>query len=134
MAITGIARVAGALTKIAAAPTRPANSVRGAFVGRGAERIKGAQRLLSGGLTREKLEVIAYSSDQRVLLVNAQPTGLLVDRRRAVVAVPPHQVRSAIGRGGLNAQLAGQLTGLYVKIVPAGSDLRREMDSAFDGE
>ncbi|MFI0187343.1 SAV_2336 N-terminal domain-related protein [Streptomyces sp. NPDC017082] len=138
VAITGIARVAGALTKIAAAPTRPANSVRGAFVGRGAERIKGAQRLLSGGLTREKLEVIAYSSDQRVLLVNAlvyaQPTGLLVDRQRAVVAVPPHQVRSAIGRGGLNAQLAGQLTGLYVKIVPAGSDLRREMDSAFDGE
>ncbi|WP_208898204.1 SAV_2336 N-terminal domain-related protein [Streptomyces incarnatus] len=130
--ITGIARVAGALTKIAAAPTKPASSVRGAFVGWDAERIRGAQRLLSGGTTNEKFEVIAYSSDQRILLANAlvyaEPTGILIDRQRAVVAVPHHQVRSAIGRGGLNAELAGKLTGLYVKIVPAGTDLRLEMD------
>ncbi|WP_406384505.1 SAV_2336 N-terminal domain-related protein [Streptomyces sp. NBC_01618] len=133
--ITRIARVAGALTKIAAAPTRPASSVRGAFVGRDAERIRGAQHLLSGGKTKEKFEVIAHSGDQRTLLVNAlvyaEPTGILIDRQRAVVAVPRHQVRSAIGRGGLNAELAGRLTGLYVRIVPAGSDLRLEMDSAF---
>lgn len=135
IAITGIARVAGALTKIAAAPTRPAGSVRGAFVGRHAERIRGAQRMLSRGTANERLEVITYSSDQRTLLVNAlvhaEPTGILIDRQRAVVAVPHYQLRSVIGQGGLNAQLAGRLTGLYVKIVSAGTDLRLEMDSAF---
>ncbi|MFD5749569.1 SAV_2336 N-terminal domain-related protein [Streptomyces sp. NPDC127033] len=136
--IAGIARVPGALTKIVAAPVRPANSVRGAFVGRRAERIRGAQHLLSGGLSDERFEVVAYSSDQRVLLANAlvhaEPTGMLVDGQRAVVAVPPHQLASAIGRGGLNAQLTGQLTGLYIKIVSAGADLGLAMDSAFDGE
>ncbi|MER5217512.1 SAV_2336 N-terminal domain-related protein [Streptomyces sp. NPDC002838] len=138
VAITGIARVAGARTKVVAARTRSANSVRGAFIGKGAERIQGAQRMLSGWLTNEKIEIIAYSSDQRNLLVNAlvyaQPTGILIDGQRAVVAVPDHQVGGVTGEGGLNAQLAGQLTGLYVKIVPSGTNLRSEMDSAFDGE
>jgi len=137
VAITGIARVPGARTKIVAAPTRPANSVRGAFVGKDAERTRGAQRLLCGRLTNEEIEIIAYSSDQGTLLVNAliyaQPTGILIRGQRAVVAVPDHEMPRVIGRGGLNAQLAGQLTGLYVKVVPSGTDLRYEMDSAFDG-
>lgn len=133
--ITGIARVAGALTKIVAAPTRPGISVRGTFVGKEAERIRGVQHLLTGGTTNEKFEVIAYSSDQHTLLVNAlvygEPTGILIDRQRAVVAVPQHLFSSAIGRGGLNVELAGRLTGLYVKIVPAGTDLGLAMDSEF---
>lgn len=138
VAITDIARVPGARTKIVAAPTRPAHSVRGTFIGKDAERTHGAQRLLAGWLTNEKIEIIPYSSDQRTLLVNAlvyaQPTDILIDGDRAVVAVPEHQVGGVTGRGGLNAQLAGRLTGLYVKIVPAGRNLRLVMDAAFDGE
>ncbi|MEU9121088.1 trypsin-like peptidase domain-containing protein [Streptomyces sp. NPDC048506] len=138
LAITGIARVPGARTRIAVAPTRPTNSVRGFFIGKRAERIVGSQRLLSGGMTNEEIEIVPYSSDQRTLLANAlayaQPTDILTDGQRAVVAVPRHQLRGAIGRGGLNAQLAGQLTGLYVKIVPSGTDLRLAMESGFDDE
>ncbi|PAZ14697.1 hypothetical protein CLM62_17200 [Streptomyces sp. SA15] len=138
VAITGIARVPGARTKVVVAPTRSANSVKGAFIGEGAERIHGAQRMLSGRLN-ERIEIIPYSSNQRNLLVNAlvyaqPPTGILIEGQRAVVAVPEHQVGGVMGEGGLNARLAGQLTGLYVKIVPSGADLRLEMDSEFDGE
>lgn len=90
--ITRIARVAGALTKIAAAPTRPASSVRGAFVGKDADRIRDARRLLSGE-TEEKFEVIAHSSDQRILLINAlvyaEPTGILIDRAVMVASSSP---------------------------------------------
>lgn len=138
VAITGIARVPGARTRIAAAPTRPGDRVRGIFIGRDAERILGAQRLLCGGLTDEDIEIIAYSSDQRTLLANAlahvQPTDILIDGRRAVIAVPGYQSRTAVGRRGLNAQLAGKLTGLYVEIVPSGTNLMLAMDSALDDE
>jgi transcription antitermination factor NusA-like protein len=57
----------------------------------------------------------------------ADPTDILIDGRDAVVAVPRSQMGSAIGLGGLNAELAGRLTGLYVEIVAAGTDLRKAL-------
>ncbi|MBG7696631.1 hypothetical protein HCJ76_00580 [Streptomyces sp. MC1] len=137
--VAGVARVAGARTKVAGARTRatathkePSASVRGAFVGREAERLRGAQRLLTGGLTNERIEVVAHSDDQETLLLNAliyaEPTGILIEGRRAVVAVPDHQIGGVRGERGLNARLAGELTDLYVQIVPSGADLRLEME------
>ncbi|MEV5506650.1 SAV_2336 N-terminal domain-related protein [Streptomyces orinoci] len=138
VAVMGIARVPGARTKIVAAPTRPTYSVKGAFIGKDAERKRGAQRLLFGNLTDEKIEIIVYSSDQRTLLVNAlvfaEPTGIFIDGHRAVVAVPDDQIARAIGQGGLNARLAGELTDLYVQIVPSGTDLTSVTDPVSDGE
>ncbi|MGW4114648.1 hypothetical protein ACWEFJ_27555 [Actinosynnema sp. NPDC004786] len=138
VAVMGTARVPGARTRVAVAATRPANSVRGAFIGVGAERMDGFQRLLTGGVTDEEVEIVPYSGDRRTMLANAlvyaQPTDILIDGLRAVVAVPRPQYRAAVGRGGLNAQLAGQLTGLYVKVVPSGIDLAQAMEHGFDDE
>ncbi len=138
VAIVKIARVPAARTRIAVAPTFPTTSVRGSFIGVGAERKDGSQRLLSRGMTIEKIEIVPYSSDRLTMLINAlikiQPTDILIEGKQAVVAVPEHQLPGAIGQGGLNAQLAGQLADLFVKIVPAGTDLSLAMESGLDDD
>lgn len=130
--IMGLARVAGAKTKIAVAPTVRGLDARGACIGRGACRTKGAASLLNRGYGQERLEIIQYSADQATFLRNAmspiQVTDVLVDEDRAIVAVEEHQLSGGIGEGGLNAELAGRLTGLYVRVVKVGTDLREAMD------
>ncbi|MFD0856253.1 hypothetical protein ACFQ07_28700 [Actinomadura adrarensis] len=130
--IKGIARVAGSKCKVAVAPTAEGVNARGACIGRGANRLKGAEALLNLAYGRERLEIIEYSSDRAVFLANAmnpiQVTDVLVERNNAIVAVKEHQLPGGIGAGGLNAELAGRLTGLYVRIVKEGTDLRTAMD------
>jgi transcription antitermination factor NusA-like protein len=130
--VKGVARVAGTKAKIAVAPTVAGIDARGACIGRGASRINGAERLLNRGFGNEKLEIIEYSSDRATFLANAmnpvEATEILVERDKAVVAIAEHQLSGGIGEGGLNAQLAGRLTGLYVRVVKAGTDLRTAMD------
>lgn len=46
--IKGIARVAGAKTKIAVAPTRPGVEPKGAFIGRRANRLRGRRTFSTG--------------------------------------------------------------------------------------
>jgi transcription antitermination factor NusA-like protein len=130
--IKAIARVAGTKTKIAVAPTVTGVDARGACIGRGASRLKGAQNLLNRGYGRERLEIIEYAKDPAAFLVNAmnpvQVTDALAERGNAIVAVEEHQLSGGIGEGGLNAQLAGRLTGHYVRVVKTGTDLREALD------
>lgn len=130
--IMGLARVAGTKTKIAVAPTVPGVDARGACIGRDASRTKGAARLLNRGFGNERLEIIKYSADQATFLSNAmnpvQVADLLIEGDKAIVAVEEHQLSGGIGEGGLNAELAGRLTGLYVRVVKVGTDLREAMD------
>ncbi|QKG23364.1 hypothetical protein [Actinomadura verrucosospora] len=130
--IKGVARVAGSKSKIAVAPTSPGVDARGACIGRGASRLKAAAALLNRGSGRERLEIIEYAGDRTRYLINAmnpvQVTDVLVRRNNAVVAVEEHQMSGGIGEGGLNAELAGRLTGLYVRVVKAGTDLNEFMD------
>ncbi|MCO6009179.1 hypothetical protein NE236_29840 [Actinoallomurus purpureus] len=130
--IKNVARVAGSKAKIAVAPTTLGVDARGACIGRGASRIKGAERLLNRAFGKERLEIIEYSGDRAIYLRNAMSpvsvADVLVERDNAIVAVEEHQLSGGIGEGGLNAQLAGQLTGLYVQVVKVGTDLRKAMD------
>jgi transcription antitermination factor NusA-like protein len=130
--IKGVARVAGTKAKIAVTPTTAGVDARGACIGRGASRIKGAERLLNRAFGREKLEIIEYSSNRATYVRNAmnpvEVTDVLVERDNAIVMVEEHQLSGGIGEGGLNAQLAGRLTGLYVQVVKVGTDLRKAMD------
>lgn len=135
--IKAVARVAGTKAKIAVAPTVPGVDARGACIGRGASRLKAAERLLNRGFGRERLEIIDYSGDRAAFITNAmnpmQVTEVLIERGTAVVAVEEHQLSGGIGEGGLNAELAGRLTGLYVHVVKAGTDLRQVMDQLLSG-
>ena len=127
--IKAVARVAGTKTKIAVAATVRGVDARGACIGRGAGRLRAAERLLNRASGRERLEIIEYSGDPARFLANAMSpvrvTEVLIrDDGDAVVAVEEHQLSGGIGEGGLNAQLAGRLTGHYVQVVRAGTDLR----------
>ena len=132
VAIKAVARVAGTKTKIAVAPTVKGLDARGAFIGRGANRLRGAQALLNHAYGRERLEIIEFSNDPSTFLANAmnpvQVTDVLVERGDAIVAVEEHQLSGGIGEGGLNAQLAGRLTGHYVRVVKTGTDMRKALD------
>lgn len=132
VAIMGTTRVAGTKTKIAVAPTAAGVDAKGACIGKSGSRIRTVERLLNHHSGHERLEIIEYSSDQARYLVNAmnpvRVTEVLVDGGNAVVALERHQMSGGIGEGGLNAQLAGRLTGLYVRIVGAGTDLRAALD------
>ncbi|QKG23261.1 hypothetical protein [Actinomadura verrucosospora] len=135
--IKGVARVAGSKSKVAVAPTSPGVDARGACIGRGASRLKAAAALLNRGSGRERLEIIEYAGDRTAFLANAmnpvQVTDVLVKGGNAVVAVEEHQLSGGIGEGGLNAELAGRLTGLYVRVVKAGTDMHQAMDRVLAG-
>lgn len=132
VAIMDVARVAGTKAKIAVAPTTPGVDAVGACIGRGASRLEGAARLLNRAFGRERLEIIEYSSDRQTYLLNAMNPGqvkeFLLGNDNAIVAVEEHNLSAAIGEGGLNAQLAGRLTGFYVRVVKVGTDLREALD------
>jgi transcription antitermination factor NusA-like protein len=125
--ITAVARVVGARTKIVVAATRKNIDARGAFVGPVGNRVLAAKGLLNRSYGRERLEIIEYADDRRAYLLNAMnPTiasDALIRDGHAVVAVDEHLQDGGVGEGGLNAQLAGRLTGLYVRVVPIGTDL-----------
>jgi transcription antitermination factor NusA-like protein len=133
--ITNVARVAGTKCKIAVAPTVRGVDARGACIGRSASRVKGAESLLNRAFGREKLEIIEYASDRVTFLRNAmnpvQAAEILVEGNHAVVAIEEHQLSGGIGEGGLNAELAGRLTDLYVRVVKAGTDLPEAMNRLF---
>jgi transcription antitermination factor NusA-like protein len=125
--ITAVARVVGARTKIVVAATRKNIDARGAFVGPAGNRVLAAKRLLNRAYGRERLEIIEYADDRRAYLLNAMnpmiASDALMRDGHAVVAVDEHLQGGGVGEGGLNAQLAGRLTGLYVRVVPIGTDL-----------
>ncbi|MEV4094444.1 hypothetical protein [Streptosporangium saharense] len=121
------ARVRGARSKLAVAPTEARLNAKGACIGTNGNRCEAAQRLLNRPRADEHLEIITYSHDRRTYLENAmkpaEVVDVLIQGDNAVVAVSPRQLHTAIGRGGLNSELAGKLTGLHVKAVAAGTDL-----------
>lgn len=132
-----IARVAGATTKIAVASTARGVDAVGAFVGKEGSRIKGAQRALNRSAfdhereEGEKLQIVPFSSRRATFLAGSvQPAKAVrskIDGDAAVVAISNFTLDGAIGRGGLNAELAGKLTGLQVKMVSADADLDAEL-------
>ncbi|MFG1948149.1 hypothetical protein [Nonomuraea sp. NPDC048826] len=140
--VVAVARMMNSRTKLAVAPTEERLNAVGAALGKrdnhyhlhAAHRLLNRHRLNEPPDTWERLEIIAYSADLRTYLMNAMRPVEVIDCRirgtNAVVSVRPLQYRGGIGRGGLNAQLAGQLTGLYVRVVPDGADLD---DPALDG-
>ncbi|MBB5629605.1 hypothetical protein [Sphaerisporangium krabiense] len=131
-----VARVMGARTKLVVAPTEEHMDARGACTSGDGIRCEAARRLINRPRGREQLHIIVYSSDREKYLVNAMHPAVAVEvlirGDNAIVAVPPLQVPSGVGQGGVNAELAGKLTGLYVEAVAAGTDLEAAMSDLQD--
>jgi N utilization substance protein A len=89
-----------------------------ATVGKSANRV----RALSGLLDGERLDVVAWHGDVSQYLVNAfapaEVSAVTLHATKATVAVARHLMPAAVGERGLNALLAGQLTGVTVEVTP----------------
>ena len=116
--IKGIAREAGARSKLAVAARDPNIDPVGACVGQKGLRVQNIVDELQG----EKIDVVEWSADPAVFVAKAlspaKVTQVICDEaaRIARVIVPDYQLSLAIGKEGQNARLAAKLTGWKIDI------------------
>lgn len=116
--IAGIAREAGARTKIAVKSNAEGVDPVGTFVGGRGTRVQAVM----GELGEEKIDIIAYNDDTAEYITNAlSPTKVInvkldEENKKALVKVPEDQLSLAIGKAGQNVRLAAKLTGWNVDI------------------
>ena len=124
--IASIAREAGVRTKLAVRSTQEGVDPVGSCVGQRGVRVQEVIRELNN----EKLDIIPYSDNSRLLLqaALAPAEGLKIDvdeaTMTAVVTAPDDQLSLAIGRGGQNVRLAAKLTGYKITIKSAGGQVQ----------
>ncbi|NMP21829.1 transcription termination factor NusA [Sulfobacillus harzensis] len=116
--IRGVAREAGARTKIAVWAEDPNVDPVGACVGAKGQRVQAIVNELKG----EKLDIIAWDPDPAVFVSNALSPAHVTEveieeeSRSARVIVPDNQLSLGIGKEGQNARLAAKLTGWRVDL------------------
>ena len=118
--IKSVARAPGSHAKIAVETSDPSIDAVGMTVGIKGTRIQPVINECHG----EKIDVILYSEDPAVFIVNAiQPAKvakIIVDedtKTAAVVVASDEQKSLAIGRRGQNVRLASQLTGWNIDVM-----------------
>ena len=125
--IKSVARAPGSHAKIAVETQDPSIDAVGMTVGIKGTRIQPVINECHG----EKIDVILYSEDPAVFIVNAmQPAKvakIIVDEdtRTAAVVVNEDQQSLAIGRRGQNVRLASQLTGWNIDVMNEQTEQER---------
>ena len=125
--IKSVARAPGSHAKIAVETADPSIDAVGMTVGIKGTRIQPVINECHG----EKIDVILYSEDPAVFIVNAmQPAKvakIIVDEdtRTAAVVVTEDQQSLAIGRRGQNVRLASQLTGWNIDVMNEAEEQER---------
>lgn len=125
--IKSVSRAPGSHAKIAVETQDPSIDAVGMTVGIKGTRIQPVINECHG----EKIDVILYSEDPAVFIVNAmQPAKvakIIVDEdtRTAAVVVTEDQQSLAIGRRGQNVRLASQLTGWNIDVMNEQTEQER---------
>ncbi|MDD2482831.1 MAG: transcription termination factor NusA [Candidatus Shapirobacteria bacterium] len=114
-----IARTAGERSKVAVSSNQPGIDPVGSCIGQKGSRI---QAILSELPTDEKVDVVAFSQNLNQFIAQALSPAqnvkvIEVGKNYANVTVPESQLALAIGGGGENVRLAGQLVGLEIKLT-----------------
>jgi N utilization substance protein A len=119
--IVGIAREAGARTKLSVRTHRAGVSPKGALIGPQGSRAQNVMNELNG----EKIDIIDYSDDPAIYVANALAPAKVssveivdLESKSAKVIVPDYQLSLAIGKDGQNARLAARLTQWRIDIHP----------------
>ncbi|NLD61746.1 transcription termination factor NusA [Candidatus Sumerlaeota bacterium] len=135
--IVGIARDPGVRAKIAVKSKRQDVDAVGACVGQRGSRVQQVVRELE----IEKVDVIGWSEDPAVYISEAINSGCSekivtsVDivrpkaegvTGRALVKVKKNNVAAALGRKGINVDLANAITGYRIEVVPEGNEMVRD--------
>lgn len=120
--IERIARTSGERTKVAVSSNQAGIDPVGSCIGQKGSRI---QAILSELPKEEKVDVVAYSQNINQFIAQALSPAqnvkvIEIKNNFANVTVPENQLALAIGGGGENVRLAGQLVGLEIKIAGDG--------------
>jgi len=119
-----VVRIAGEKAKVAVDSYDDRIDPVGACVGMKGSRIHGIVRELGN----ENIDVINYTNNTNLFITRAlspaKVTSLNINEetKRAEVLLRPEEVSKAIGRGGHNIRLAGQLTGYEIDVIREGED------------
>lgn len=117
-----VVRIPGEKAKVAVDSYDDRIDPVGACVGMKGSRIHSIVRELGN----ENIDVINYTTNTQLLITRAlspaRVTSLKIDEenKRAEVMLKPEEVSKAIGRGGHNIRLAGQLTGYEIDVFREG--------------
>lgn len=117
--INKVARSAGERTKVAVSSSQAGVDPVGSCIGQKGTRI---QSILNELPESEKVDVVAFSKNINQFIIQAlSPASDIkvasIKDGIATVSVPESQLALAIGGGGENVKLAGQLVGLEIKIT-----------------
>ncbi|WP_194766960.1 transcription termination factor NusA [Tamlana sp. I1] len=132
--IKNVVRIPGEKAKVAVDSYDDRIDPVGACVGMKGSRIHGIVRELGN----ENIDVINYTSNLPLFITRAlspaRVTSIKLDEeaKRAEVILKPEEVSKAIGRGGHNIRLAGQLTGYEIDVFREGAEEDVELSEFTD--
>lgn len=122
--IKNVVRIPGEKAKVAVDSYDDRIDPVGACVGMKGSRIHGIVRELGN----ENIDVINYTTNLQLYITRAlspaRVTSIKIDEenKRAEAILKPEEVSKAIGRGGHNIRLAGQLTGYEIDVFREGAE------------
>ena len=121
--IKAVAREAGERSKVAVYSKDPTIDPAGACIGSNGARIqKVVSQLGNGGVNKEKIDIIGYSDNTALFIMEAlkpaRVVGAVVDEenKSAIAIVNDDSFSLAIGRRGVNVRLAVKLTGYNIDV------------------
>ncbi|NER12688.1 transcription termination/antitermination protein NusA [Leptobacterium flavescens] len=134
ISVKKVVRIPGEKAKVAVDSYDDRIDPVGACVGMKGSRIHGIVRELGN----ENIDVINYTNNLQLFISRAlspaKVTSISLDdeKKRAEVILKPEEVSKAIGKGGFNIRLAGQLTGYEIDVFREGVEEDVELTEFSD--